>query len=53
MPTHFHHVDSYRSAICNETRATRLPYQLRCLLARDHHGEHRWTPELLPVEYPR
>jgi hypothetical protein len=32
---------------CDETRPTRLHYQLRCLLPAGHDGEHRWTPELL------
>ena len=33
---------------CDEIRPTRLHYQLRCRLARDHQGDHRWTPELVP-----
>ena len=53
MRTHSHQVTSHGSAVCDETRSTRLHYQLRCLLPRDHHGEHRWTPELLPVEHSR
>ena len=36
-----------QSRTCDETRATRLHYQLRCLLTAEHDGEHRWTPELL------
>jgi hypothetical protein len=39
--------DAVRSRTCDETRATRLHYQLRCLLTVDHDGEHQWTPELL------
>ena len=39
--------DSERVETCDETRATRLHYRLRCLLPRDHDGEHQWTPELL------
>ncbi len=39
-----------RSRTCDETRATRLHYQLRCLLAADHDGDHRWTPELLSAD---
>jgi hypothetical protein len=35
---------------CDETRATRLHYQLRCLLPVGHDCDHAWTPELLPVE---
>ena len=35
---------------CNETRSTRLHYQLRCLLPSGHDGNHAWTPELLPAE---
>ena len=34
---------------CDEVRPTRLHYRLRCLLTPDHDGDHRWTPELLPV----
>ncbi len=34
---------------CNEVRSTRLHYRLRCLLHPGHDGEHRWTPELVPV----
>ncbi len=34
---------------CDEVRSTRLHYRLRCLLSPDHDGDHRWTPELLPV----
>lgn len=37
-------------ATCDETRATRLHYQLRCRLPVDHRGRHAWTPELLPVD---
>jgi len=33
--------------MCDETRATRLHYQLRCLLPEDHGDDHQWTPELL------
>jgi hypothetical protein len=36
-------------ATCDEVRSTRLHYQLRCLLGPDHDGDHRWTPELVPV----
>jgi hypothetical protein len=32
---------------CDETRAARLHYQLRCLLPQRHDGDHQWTPELL------
>ncbi len=35
---------------CNETRSTRLHYQLRCLRPAGHDGAHAWTPELLPAE---
>jgi hypothetical protein len=35
---------------CDETRSTRLHYQLRCLLPAGHERDHAWTPELLPVE---
>ncbi len=38
------------SCTCDETRATRLHYQLRCLLAADHTGDHQWTPELLRAD---
>jgi hypothetical protein len=39
-----------QSAItCDETRSTRLHYQLRCLLPAGHADQHAWTPELLPV----
>ncbi len=41
---------SARAQTCDETRSTRLHYQLRCLLNVDHDGEHRWTPELLSAE---
>ena len=34
---------------CDEVRSTRLHYRLRCLLTPDHDGDHRWTPELVPV----
>jgi hypothetical protein len=34
---------------CDEVRSTRLHYQLRCLLHEGHDGEHRWTPELVPM----
>jgi hypothetical protein len=53
MRTHSHQVDSHRPAVCDETRSTRLHYQLRCLLPRGHHGDHRWTPELLPLDLSR
>jgi hypothetical protein len=39
-----------RPRTCDETRATRLHYQLRCLLTAEHDGEHQWTPELLGVD---
>ena len=35
---------------CDETRSTRLHYQLRCRRPAGHDGDHAWTPELLPVE---
>ena len=35
---------------CDEVRATRLHYRLRCLLSPGHDGDHRWTPELVPAE---
>ncbi|MFN8026694.1 MAG: hypothetical protein U0W40_10205 [Acidimicrobiia bacterium] len=38
---------------CNETRSTRLHYQLRCLLPAGHEGNHAWTPELLSVDEDR
>jgi hypothetical protein len=43
------HDDDHRArrSTCDETRPTRLHYQLRCLLPEGHEGEHRWTPELL------
>ncbi len=34
---------------CDEVRSTRLHYRLRCLLTPSHDGDHRWTPELVPV----
>ena len=34
---------------CDEVRSTRLHYRLRCLLTPGHDGDHRWTPELVPV----
>ena len=34
---------------CDEVRSTRLHYRLRCLLSPGHDGDHRWTPELVPV----
>ena len=34
---------------CDEVRSTRLHYRLRCLLTPGHDGEHRWTPELVPM----
>jgi len=37
-----------RADACDETRATRLHYRLRCLLPRHHSGDHQWTPELVP-----
>jgi hypothetical protein len=37
------------SRTCDEVRSTRLHYRLRCLLTPDHDGDHRWTPELVPV----
>ena len=37
------------SKTCDEVRSTRLHYRLRCLLTPDHDGDHRWTPELVPV----
>ena len=37
------------STTCDEVRSTRLHYRLRCLLTPDHDGDHRWTPELVPV----
>ena len=39
-----------RSRTCDETRSTRLHYQLRCLLTAGHDGDHRWTPELLTAD---
>jgi hypothetical protein len=39
-----------RSSSCDETRPTRLHYQLRCLLAAEHDGDHQWTPELLSAD---
>lgn len=38
---------------CDETRPTRLHYQLRCLRPAGHDGAHAWTPELLPAEDAR
>ena len=38
---------------CDETRSTRLHYQLRCLLPAGHDGNHAWTPELLPADEVR
>jgi hypothetical protein len=40
-------------AVCDETRSTRLHYQLRCLLPVDHDGRHSWTPELVPMDDAR
>jgi hypothetical protein len=37
------------SSTCDEVRSTRLHYRLRCLLTPGHDGDHRWTPELVPV----
>jgi hypothetical protein len=37
------------SPTCDEVRSTRLHYRLRCLLRPGHDGDHRWTPELVPV----
>jgi hypothetical protein len=31
---------------CNETRARRHGYVLRCREPQGHDGAHRWTPEL-------
>jgi hypothetical protein len=39
-----------RSRTCDETRSTRLHYQLRCLLSAEHDGDHQWTPELLTAD---
>jgi hypothetical protein len=36
-----------RVAVCNETRPRRYGYQFRCLELPGHHGEHRWTSELV------
>jgi hypothetical protein len=36
--------------ICGEVRPGRFHYQLRCRLPHSHRDEHRWTPELVPVE---
>jgi hypothetical protein len=44
------HLDHNPRSTCDETRATRLHYQLRCLLPEHHDGDHRWTPELLTAE---
>ena len=38
-----------KTRTCDEVRSTRLHYRLRCLLTPDHDGDHRWTPELVPV----
>jgi hypothetical protein len=38
------------SPTCDEVRSTRLHYRLRCLLTPGHDGDHRWTPELVPVD---
>jgi hypothetical protein len=43
------HRQTERTA-CDETRSTRLHYQLRCLLPAGHADDHRWTPELLAHE---
>jgi hypothetical protein len=42
--------NAVRSRTCDETRSTRLHYQLRCLLTVDHDGDHQWTPELLTAD---
>jgi hypothetical protein len=42
-----------RRPTCDETRPTRLHYQLRCLLPSGHEAAHAWTPELLPAEQVR
>jgi hypothetical protein len=39
-----------RVETCDEIRSTRLHYQLRCRLHPGHDGDHRWTPELVPVD---
>jgi hypothetical protein len=39
-----------RSRTCDETRSTRLHYQLRCLLTAEHDGDHQWTPELVTAD---
>jgi hypothetical protein len=39
-----------QSSTCDEVRATRLHYRLRCLLPPGHDSEHRWTPELVPAD---
>jgi hypothetical protein len=44
------HLDPDPRSTCDETRATRLHYQLRCLLPDDHDGDHQWTPELLTAD---
>jgi hypothetical protein len=50
MRTDSHHETSKADRdICGEVRPTRLHYQLCCRLRCGHSGEHRWTPELLPV----
>jgi len=36
------------AVLCGEVRRRRFGYQLRCRLSHGHHGEHKWTPELLP-----
>jgi hypothetical protein len=42
-----HREHDTEGSTCDETRATRLHYQLRCLLPLGHDRAHEWTPELL------
>jgi hypothetical protein len=44
-----HRARTTTSPTCDEVRSTRLHYRLRCLLRPGHDGDHRWTPELVPV----
>jgi hypothetical protein len=44
-----HRTRTTTSPTCDEVRSTRLHYRLRCLLLPGHDGDHRWTPELVPV----
>jgi hypothetical protein len=54
MPIAFVHTQSVSlpTRTCDEIRPGRFHYQLRCCLPHRHRDEHRWTPELVPIEIP-